>query len=145
MLAVTGLFTMVLRSRSVAHARFEVNDALRVILQSLQTSLDGSDTFMLNGSCPLNRVTIQSGSTAVVYHVASGALMRTEDGNPSDQITSGLVLVDSIDSVTCMFARVDNSPPSRPVLGFKMRVRYNDQGKPELKFEDMIQTSVSLR
>lgn len=144
MVAIAGLFTMILRTRSVATARFEVQENTRVAVEEIKTALRSAAAVSVSGMCPLNMVSVQRGAITTIYQIMGGSLVKTAGSNPSENITTSRVTAEANDS-TCLWTRIANPVPARATLQIMMKIRYNDGGKPELRFEDVIQTSISLR
>lgn len=85
-------------------------------------------------------------ATITVYY--GGVLqMRVGDLNPFVDLTSPNVVVGGLskDSSQCLFKKISGKSPAKDTIQVKLKVRYNDQGKAELKFSDIAQTTFSLR
>lgn len=142
------IFTVIVRSRSVANARFEVNENLRFAVEKIQQSAFDASMVLVTGSCPLNVAEFRIGSATTSYQVVGDGLLATDNDGvtiSASYVTSSSTIVSGIDGSTCMFTKISNPSPAKATLQTKIKVRYNDQGKPELKASDVAQITNSLR
>lgn len=147
------VFLIVTRSRTIVNARFEVNENMRFSMEKIQQSIFDSSLALTGGSCPLNTLELCigpspcTGSATTTFRVSGGILQVQEgSGNPFNDLTSSsTVIADSVDGSTCLFTKVFNYAPAKSTLQVKLKVSYNDQGKPELQHSDTAQVTMSLR
>ena len=143
-LATASIFLVVIRSRATANARLEVNENVRFAGEHMQRTTKESQTAALSGSCPSNTLNITTDDGAVTYQIVGGVLTRTLGAGAPESLTSSRVVVEIFNG-QCVFTIVNGAFPARPTLLVKMKIRYNDGGKPELAFYDVISTTFSLR
>lgn len=143
---LTSIFPVIVRVRATANARFEVQENLRSALEKIQQTVFDAGYSETGGSCPLNTLGLGVGTATTTFQVVSGRLqIREADANPFSDITSANVSVAVSDGATCLFTKVANPTPAKSTIQIKIKVSYNDQGRPELKFSDLSQLTISLR
>lgn len=144
LLAVGSIFLVVVRARASANARVEVHNAARFVAEHIRQSAGEGIGADVDGSCPLNVLTIIGLTSQQIFRIENGVVTRSIGANPAEQLTSGEVVAEPVGQ-ECIFAVVSNPLPAKQTLQMRMKIRYNDQGRPELKAQDVIQTSFSLR
>jgi len=143
---LVSIFTVIIRSRATANARFDVEENLRFAVEKIQQSVFDSSLTLVNGSCPLTSLELRIGSATTTYQVSGGVLQIQEgSGNPFNAVTASNVVVSTPADANCLFTKISNPSPAQSTIQLKIKVRYNDQGRDELKFSDSAQTTISLR
>ncbi|MEN9558702.1 MAG: hypothetical protein RL141_1071 [Candidatus Parcubacteria bacterium] len=142
MLAVTQAFLLLFESRHTGGAQFEVIQNLRFASEKVRQVVYDASVMTTSGACPLNTLeALVNGSTTTVS-IVNGAMMLAADGT-SERLTSTSVTATT--TADCLFTVITNPAPASPSLQFRLSIRYNDNGNPQLQFSDSFHTTISQR
>lgn len=167
---IANLFFIISANSAKEEARAEVWQNLRFAIQQITTDLHSSAAAITvntpaggDGSCNRNNI-MDNGETGVDcggggcaacggntlnftisgattdFTVASGVLQRTQSA-VTQNITTNKVTVSATNPI---FTRIDNAG-AKPTIQIVLTISYNDNGKPDYKFSETAQTTVSLR
>lgn len=143
---LASIFPVLLRSRATANARFDTEENLRFAVEKIQQTVLDMNFLETAGTCPTNTLDAGTGLATTTFQVSGGVLQIREGvANPFNNVTASNVTVASFNASTCLFTKVSNLAPAKPAVQVKIKVSYNDGGRPELIFSDSAQFTVSPR
>ncbi len=142
MLAVTQAFLLLFESRNAGGAQFEVIQNLRFASEKVRQVVYDASSFTVSGTCPLNTLEAQVNGSTTTVSMVDGAMVLMADGT-SERLTSTSVTATT--TADCLFTAITNPSPAAPSLQFRLTIRYNDNGNPQLQFSDSFHTTMSQR
>lgn len=142
------VFLIINQARLKIDVTAEVQQNLRLALERITQEVQSSTSAIVNSSvCPPQN-NLQLSSNAKGFLITSGVLQFDPDGigvgAAAQDLTSAYVSVDGI-GAGCIFTIISNPAPAKTTVQVKLKVSYNDQGNPNLKFSAEGQTTISLR
>lgn len=140
----TQLLGVTNRIRSQTESRYEVQQNIRFAVEKISEQIRKASAISapVTGT-PADILTLTVSGQQVDFQIVSGVLqMREGVANPWQNLTTENVIVSAI-SVGNLFTKIDNSPAKSSVQ-IKMKIDYNNQGRPDFIHSMQIQTTVSL-
>lgn len=139
------LFNVTIRIRNQTEARYEVQQNIRFAVEKISEQIRKASAILapVTGT-PSNILTLTVGANQVDFQIVSGILqMREGVASQWQDLTTGSVIT-SAPSGDYLFTKIDNSPAKSSVQ-IKMKIDYNNQGRPDFIYGTQMQTTVSLR
>jgi type II secretory pathway pseudopilin PulG len=94
---LAGTFLSLVRGRSQADARSEVNSNARFAMDRMIGDVASASAVAIPATAsPTNQLQLSVGGQTISYSLSSGHLLRTVDANPADQITGNAVAISSL-------------------------------------------------
>ena len=148
-----GIFTVVIavgtqllgvsgRIRNQTEARYEVQQNIRFAVEKISENIRKASA--ISGTYPSNTLTLTISGQSVVFALSSGILTMQEGAGPVQSLTTGDVLVSAFGGGN-LFTKIDNPSPAKSTVQIKMKVDYNDLGRPDFIYGQEMQTTVSFR
>lgn len=144
LIVIVNLFFIISTNSAKEEARAEVQQNLRFAVQQIKADIHSSGAAIVvnapaSGAAG-NTLNFTTGGATTDFSVASGVLVRTQSA-VAQNITTGKVTVSAASPV---FTRIDNTG-AKPTIQIILTMSYNDNGRPDYKFSETVQTTVSLR
>jgi Tfp pilus assembly protein PilW len=144
LIVIVNLFFIISTSSAKEEARAEVRQNLRFAIEQIKADIRFSGAAIVinaptSGGAG-NTLNFTIGGTTTDFSVASGVLQRTR-GAVTQNITTDKVAVSVANSI---FTRIDNVG-AKPTIQIVLTMSYNDNGRPDYKFFESVQTTVSVR
>lgn len=137
LIILTNFFGGVLRTKGVTDAKVEVVGNLRFIAERITQEVRRASSASVSAcSGGLNTLTLGTNS----FSVSAGALQFNGNSLSSAQIS----VIDPGDG-GCLFEVIPNSGSAKPTVRVNLKIKYNDLGRPGLRYAETIKTSASLR
>lgn len=149
-----GIFTVALavgyqlllvtsRIRNQTESRYEVQQNIRFAVEKISEQIRKSSA--ISGTYPANTLTLTVSGQQVDFQISSGILqMREGVGGQWQNLTTDNVVA-SAPSGDYLFTKIDNPAPSKSSVQIKLKIDYNNLGRPDFVYGTQMQTTVSLR
>lgn len=131
------------RIRNQTEARYEVQQNIRFAVEKISEQIKKASA--ISGTYPANTLTLTVSGQQVDFQLASGVLqMREGVGGQWQNLTTNAV-ASSAPAGDYIFTKIDNPAPSKSSIQIKLKIDYNNGGRPDWTYGTQMQTTVSLR
>lgn len=139
----TQLLGVTNRIRSQTESRYEVQQNIRFAVEKISEQIKKASAII--GTYPADTLILTVSGQQVDFRLLGGVLqMREGIANPWQNLTTENVVA-STPSVGNLFTKIDNPSPAKSTVQIKMKVDYNDLGRPDFMHNVQVQTTISLR
>lgn len=136
LLSVTG------RIRSQTEARYEVQQNIRFAVEKISEQIRKASA--ISGTYPANTLTLTVSGQSVVFNLSGGILTMQEGAGPIQNLTTDSVVASAPDG-GYLFTKIDNPVPSKSSVQIKLKMDYNNLGRPDWTYGTEMRTTISLR